>query len=299
MSTQVTLLGFGRYAYGPDPSPFVLKAETFLRLTKIEYKYKTGGLTTNKSGRLPGMAVTNGNGEKTHIEDSQRMIEYLKKEFKLTIDAPLTEEDVLVGKALLEVLQSSLYHCIVRSRWVDNIAAVIEAYPMGLPMIVKNFVIRKLGRKQVISSLNTHGNGDLTNEEYLAVMLNDVKYVELLLKQSAAKGGKFILASSGAQPSSYDACTYAMVSSTINGPPAACNTIAAQYVRSSAILQGYLQRVETLAFPDMNEIKEVGKKRIASERAKDKMGVVIVSVVSAGLVVGLSFAIRWGLQRFL
>jgi hypothetical protein len=82
----------------------------------------------------------------------------------------------------------------------------------------------------------------LTTEEYLAGMLNEARYVEQLIKESAAKGGKFLLASSGAQPSSYDAVVYAMLSAAAPETSERV-TPAGKYIRASPVLSQYLARV--------------------------------------------------------
>src|ERR1043166_3922181 len=82
---MITLYTFGS-AFGlPDPSPFVMKAETLLKMSKLPYRTDTGGFTKAPKGKLPYIAddgtivadptLIGGPQEKKYRIDSARALE--------------------------------------------------------------------------------------------------------------------------------------------------------------------------------------------------------------------------------
>lgn len=192
-------------AFGlPDPSPFCMKVETFLRMTDMEYR--TVQLTDphrGPKGKLPfirdGMEV---------VPDSGFIVSYLIKRYKCPIDDHLNPTQRATGVAINRMLDEHLYWAIVYSRWMDETTwpLVRKQFFGGLPIVVRQ-LIPVFARHQVKQQLRGHGMGRHDPGEIYELATDDLRAVSNLLGEQ-----DYIF---GSRPVSYDATIYAFLAGII------------------------------------------------------------------------------------
>jgi hypothetical protein len=111
-----------RSPFAINPSTFVLKCETFLRLHRISYTVEFPFPPGSKSQRVPYAVI---GGE--HVEDSDGIIEKLKSVFAAQIaqsatatQKALTPEQHAVGHALRRMCETTVYWWVCRALFVDH-----------------------------------------------------------------------------------------------------------------------------------------------------------------------------------
>lgn len=174
------------------------------------------------------------------------MIAFLSKEFSVSVDAHLTPQQHALGRTTRRMVESSLSFASYRSVIVDHGYSLIPffAREFGVPMLAAKLAIWLIRRKK-IEMLNTVGHGDLTAVEYCSEMLRDYQCLEALIGDK-----KFLL--EGDAPTSYDCGLFAILHIF---PSFGVSTPQFDYVRKSAILSGYVARMMTLLFPDIDALK--------------------------------------------
>jgi glutathione S-transferase len=85
--TVITLYTFGPRFGMPDPSPFVMKAETLLKIAGLPYRIDTKGFSKAPKGKLP---YIEDDGER--IADSTFIRWHLEKKYRIDFDRGLGEE---------------------------------------------------------------------------------------------------------------------------------------------------------------------------------------------------------------
>ncbi len=156
------------YSFGPnfgvaDPSPFVLKVNTYMRMANIEFESIAdfNNLKQAPKGKLPFIR----DGE-TIISDSQFIIAYLQDKFQVNLDAKLTDEQKGIAYLLGKSLDENLYWCLVYARWVrkDTWPQVKKAFFGDMPFPLK-FIVPPIARMGIISALKKQGIGRHSDEE--------------------------------------------------------------------------------------------------------------------------------------
>jgi len=184
-----------------DPSPFVVKVDLFLRITKLDYRIKCGANYLKKSpkGKLPFIT----DNEET-VGDSSFILDYLNKKHSLDVDHFLTDEERATAYLFTKSLEENLYWCVVSSRWVDDKtwpiakAAFFESIPFPL-----NTFIPSLIRRGVIKNLNGQGIGRHSQEEVLSITDKSLQALSDFLGDK-----KYFF---GNKVSTFDATAYSML----------------------------------------------------------------------------------------
>jgi glutathione S-transferase len=209
------------------------KLETFLKLNKIKYEIvKTVTTATSPTGRLPMIEI-----DGVAVADSTFAIEYLIEKFNITESLSPAQE--AKGIALRRIIEESARLSVLRFTFVDNTSMMVDRFH-GLmptaPRFIFDRVVRGM-RKGLITMLNLHGHGDLTDEQYQQEFLADIKAIEQLLSQS-----QFAVAD---VPTRYDASVYGWLKANFlqaDLPVGKCPALA--YAAASAPIQAYMTRVE-------------------------------------------------------
>jgi glutathione S-transferase len=184
-----------------DVSPFVTKADVYLRLTKLPYEvvpFSMESFAAAPKGKLPYIV-----DDQERIADSGFIIDHLKKKYGDPLDAKLDPAERAVGHAIKRMLEENFYWVLIAERWRDTKTAV-EQYPVMIgqpPEFVKAVVDNLLGE------LHGHGMGRHTTDEIETVGKAD------LIALSDFLGDKPYLL--GAEPTSYDATAYSFVAHMI------------------------------------------------------------------------------------
>ncbi len=198
---MLKLLGFSP-AFGlPDASPFVVKVDTYLRMTGLEYDYEGGMQNLKKApkGKLPLLE-----DEGKIIPDSEIIIDYLKHEKNADLDYWLSDEQRAVAHLVIKSLDENLYWCLVYSRWVNQETwlKVKDNFFAGMSFPLK-VILPPLLRSGVKSSIKKQGMGRHSEEEVLAIANKSFVSLEDMLGE---KDYFF-----GDQPCSLDATVYGHV----------------------------------------------------------------------------------------
>lgn len=236
---MITLYGF-RGAFGlPDLSPFVTKAETYLRLAKIPFEKKPGDRRKAPRGKFP--YIDDGG---TIVTDSTAIIAHCKARYGDPLDAGITPRETATGTAFKSMLEEHLYFLTLYLRWQDPRGwAVMEpevralAGDVGVPGFLRG-AVAGLIRKDVLKKAHAQGAGryDVDFVEESGVRLVDALAYEL--------GDRpwFL----GDVPRSVDATVFAFALGTVRFP--AENAVSAR-ARSHANLAAYCDRIEKAHFP--------------------------------------------------
>ena len=112
----------------PNPSPYPIKLETYLRITGIKYVIDLTQPMSAK-GKTPWMTF---NG--MDMADSQFCIEHLTKTLGKDLSEHLTDEQRAIEKAMRSILEDNYYFCAAMERWcfgsLDNILKAFPPLPM-------------------------------------------------------------------------------------------------------------------------------------------------------------------------
>lgn len=153
----VVLHQFSSGKYCPNLSPFVLKLESFLRLSNIKYVVD---LTTpfGPKRKCPWITI---NGE--DLADSQFIVEYLTQRFNVAIDAHLNPRQAAIAESLRILADEHLFWCVLTWRyWHDGCVTFFESQTFGA---WTTFLFRVFMFRAVRKKARAHGIGLHTPEE--------------------------------------------------------------------------------------------------------------------------------------
>lgn len=176
---MITLYSFGPCFGVMDASPFVVKVDLFLRITKLAYSVRSGASYLKKSpkGKLPFII-----DDDQKVGDSSFIIEHLKEKYQLDIDSAMTNEEQATAYLLAKSLEENLYWSVVYSRWSDDHTWPIakEAFFAGIPFPLNTFV-PALIRRGVIKNLHAQGLGRHSHQEILEITDKSLQALSVLL----------------------------------------------------------------------------------------------------------------------
>lgn len=192
-------------AFGlPDPSPFCVKVETFLRMVDADFTtVSLGDPGKGPKGKLP--YIKDGNHA---VPDSGFIIKYLLDKYRYPIDDHLTSVQHGTGVAVTRLLEEHLYWAIVYSRWFDDDIwpQVRKSFFGKMPWIARQCV-PPLARIRVKVYLYGQGMGRHSREEILELAGDNIRAVAAILADN-----EYIL---GLRPSSYDATVYGFIATIL------------------------------------------------------------------------------------
>lgn len=249
---MITLYGYGEKIGVTDPSPFVLKIHTYLRMSGLAYNTHNHLKNLQKApkGKLPFIIDNpkNKNPKKINrkgklIADSAFIIDYLKQTYTGTenfkdIDAWLLPEQIANNYLISKSLDENFYFCLVYARWVDDAgwSNVEDAFFGDIPNPFKKAII-KIARRKAINQAKAQGMGRHSKAEIEIIANNSIEAIATLL------GNKdFII---GDQPCSLDATIYGFLAQTIS---CTADFFWAKHAKKHQNLVDYCQRIETIYF---------------------------------------------------
>ncbi len=145
----------------PDPSAFCAKVQLFLKMNNISYDAKKGNPTKAPKGKLP--VITDGD---KIIADSDVIISYLCKKYKIDPDAHLSREEKAISFMIRKTMEEHYYFIMLHTRWIDpkGWAVAKPLFFSDLPKPLQLFV-PDIVRRQVRGSLHGQGIGRHEQEE--------------------------------------------------------------------------------------------------------------------------------------
>ncbi len=184
----------------PSLSPFCVKLETYLKMTKVPYEVKDGDPRVAPKGRIPYVKI---DGKK--MGDSSMIIAELKKRYGDSLDARLTPQQRAQALAIQSLFEDRLYFASAWLRWSDEAswARVRDDYFAPLmPPVIGSFILKKI-RQSFLKELSQQGVGDHTQDEIIAIGKETLTAVSNLLGDH-----EYFL---GSEPSSVDATAYGFI----------------------------------------------------------------------------------------
>lgn len=148
---MITLYTFGPFWGLPDPSPFVIKTATQLKMAGLDYRTELGGREKAPKGKLPFI-----DDDGVTICDSVHIRDHIEHKYGLDLDAPLSRAERAQAWAIERMLEDHLYWAIVNFRWGDDVnfakgpADFFKGAPDG---------VMQGARGQVIANLQGQGFG--------------------------------------------------------------------------------------------------------------------------------------------
>lgn len=203
---MIKLYSFGPGFGVPDPSPFVLKIDCYMRMAHIEFETipDVGNLRKAPKGKLP--FIDDGG---ITVADSQFIISYLQNKFPIDLDSSLSNEQKSIGYLLGKSLDENLYWCLVYSRWAkdDTWMHVKKTFFGSMPFPLK-YMVPPLARKGVISALKKQGLGKHSEEEIKTIAQQTFQALSELLGDKPYFFGE--------HPCTFDATAFAFLSEFIS-----------------------------------------------------------------------------------
>ena len=132
---MLTLYGFGPLFGLPDPSPFVLKTMTQLKMAGLPFRFERADPREAPKGKIP--FIRDGD---VVLGDSVFILDHLKRAHGVELDAHLTPQQRSLGWALERMLEDHLYWAIVHARWAidENFEKGPAQFFAGMPDAVKH-----------------------------------------------------------------------------------------------------------------------------------------------------------------
>lgn len=180
----------------PSMSPFCAKLETYLRMTKLEYKVVAGNPIQAPKGKIPYISI-----DGKIMGDSGLIIEFLKEKYGDPLDKNLSDIEKAQALALRRMVEEHLYFAGAWFRWSlpESWEYVRKFFLTLLPPIIGPLILKKI-KKDFMQNMHGQGMGRHTQEEILSLAKQDLKAISLLL------GDKLFFL--GDTPTSIDATMY-------------------------------------------------------------------------------------------
>jgi glutathione S-transferase len=191
----------------PNPSPFCMKVENYLRMTGTPYQVKiTDDPRKAPKGKLPYIE----DGEHK-VADSTFILDYLKQAYGDKLDASLSPGEKATSLAFQRLFEEDLYWVGVHFRFLEDAGWKIigPAFFGHLPTVVRAVlgpVVRKAMRKRLLEQ----GLGRHSREEIVAIGERDLRAISDFLGKKP-----FLM---GDHPTSIDAVAYGFLANIIEAP---------------------------------------------------------------------------------
>ncbi|CAD5110327.1 glutathione S-transferase family protein [Zestomonas carbonaria] len=226
---MITLFQFPPALKVPNPSPFCLKVETFLRLTGLEYQVKSvANPGKGPKGKLPFIKL-----DDEVIADSAIILRTLDQRLALGLDNHLDAAGRGRALAITRLCDEHLAPLMVYFRWIDE-AGWNELRPVffdRLPWPLRA-LLPKLVRGKIHKSLLAQGLARHSRDELLAFAREDLQALSDLLGAAPYFGGL--------QPCSADASAYGVLANLILS---SLNNPLSQLAREYPVLVAYCERL--------------------------------------------------------
>uniref|UniRef100_A0A0P6G316 Failed axon connections n=1 Tax=Daphnia magna TaxID=35525 RepID=A0A0P6G316_9CRUS len=245
----VYLYQFARTTSLPSLSPYVLKVETWLRLTGLKYenvdhKFKL----YSKKGQLPFVEV---NGQQ--IFDSSNIIKELSQKFEKDIDAGLSNEQKTISHAMISMVENHLTFVIMAWR-AKNPGEMVNGYKINfqqslgskIPNAILNFLFKINYGHRASKKVKAQGIGVHKPDEIVEMGKEDLKALSELL---ADKPFFF-----GDEPTLLDVVVFASTAQIYFISDDAKYALKEFMVEQCANLVGHVSRIKERCFSDWDEI---------------------------------------------
>jgi glutathione S-transferase len=224
----------------PNPSPFCMKLEMYLRLAGLPYTAVTlKGRARSLTGKAPYVEIDG----KTLV-DSGLIIDHLERTHGHRVDGRLTLAQRSESLALQRMLEEHLYWVMVYARWVDpDVRTETDAYIKeitGIPGFLFP-VVGPLIRRDIARALHGHGLGRHSRETIYQFGIADVAALGHWL---GARSYGF-----GDEPTVVDACMAAFIGNIVRQPWS--NPLRVATLKYGNLVS-HFERMLERTFPELN-----------------------------------------------
>ncbi len=178
----IKLHKFGEFWGIPDPSPFCLKVENFLKETGIPYESvpfdPMRSFSKAPKGKLPFIE----DEDETRIGDSTLIIDRLSRKRSIDLDAPLDDRQKAISLAFRRMLDEHLYWIGVNFRWMEEPGWTVirETFFSSIPWAGRT-LIAAMQRRKFAAALKVQGVGRHSREEICRLGQDDLEALSRLL----------------------------------------------------------------------------------------------------------------------
>lgn len=234
---MLKLLKFGPAFGVPDPSVFVMKLETYLRLAKLEYESKPGDVRKAPKGKFPvlidGASI---------VPDSQFAIDYLKDNYGDPLNDGVNAAQQAHFMALRLGLENHSYFLMLMFRWLDKDNALLMGDTFFSELGLMKGVIFKMVQSGMRRTIEGQGLLRHAPDELDTLVRDDITMLEHWLGEQPFFGGE--------RPGEIDCTTFAFIANMIVPD---IQTPQMTKARQSAPLIAYHNRMVEEAFPDYKD----------------------------------------------
>ncbi|XP_056018612.1 failed axon connections homolog isoform X2 [Ostrea edulis] len=184
----------GRAPFAPSMTPFAVKLETFLRMTKVP-SMNVFDSRRNRSSKGK-MTWIEYNGEE--IADSEICIEFIKNKFNVDLNKEFTPEEIASGFMIQKMVEEHLYWTMALNRWVYERGLRIHSIT-PLPFYMRFLICRHISKQAQAQGVGRHSEEEVQN-----FMIHDLENLSVYMGSK-----KFLL---GDKPSQADCAVFGMLS---------------------------------------------------------------------------------------
>ena len=202
---MITLYTFGSKFNLPDPSPFVMKTEVLLKMSKLPYQMdSTGDVRKTPKGKLPYI-IDDG---KT-IADSSLIRFYLEDVYQVDFDRDSDQTYIPSAFLAEKYCEDNLYFLLLSERWLnqENFDKGPLVFFQNFPWFMRPLVIKKV-RKDIEQTLWLQGLGRHSPAEKIRLVEKGSSMLAKLLDKKLFFGGE--------QPCGSDASIFALFCIILN-----------------------------------------------------------------------------------
>jgi glutathione S-transferase len=230
---MITLIHYYPALGLPDPSPFVLKAMTLLRMAGLDYQSERGMPNKGPKGKLPAIR-----DDGRLIGDSEIIRWHIEAKYGVDFDRGLDAPARGIAHAFARMLEERTYWVIVHDRWIDErfwpqTKADLAAH---MPPLLR-LLIPGIARREVRKNLHRHGLGRHSAAEIARMGRADIDAVAAWLGDKPYFMGE--------TPTSADATVYAFLANIILPPFA---TAMKDEAGKHGNLRAYVERMRARYF---------------------------------------------------
>ena len=223
----------------PNPSPFCMKLETYLRLAGLAHKVVTlRTLRASPTGKAPFI-----DDDGKVMADSGLIIASLEAKHGHPVDGKLTLAERAQSLALQRMMEEHLYWVAVYMRWVDP-ATRADWKPhmremLGLPAFLTPLVAR-LSERGIKKVLDKQGLGRHAPETIWRLGISDIQALAHWLGNRTWGFGD--------APTVFDACLAAFVGNIVRTPWS--NPLTLATIKHTSLV-AHFERVMARCFPEL------------------------------------------------
>jgi len=236
---DITLYQFMPMFGLPNPSPFCMKLETYLRLAGLKHDVVTvRSLTRSPTGKAPFIEI-----DGRVISDSGLIIQHLESTNGHPVDGKLTLAERAQSLAFQRLMEEHLYWVAVYMRWVDP-ATRVDWQPhlqmlIGLPSFLTG-IVNRLAARGIAKTLRKQGLGRHSPEALWQMGASDIQALAHWLGNREWGFGD--------KPTTFDACLAAFVGNIIRTPwDSPLRTVTMKHGN----LVAHYQRLMARCFPEL------------------------------------------------